>query len=244
MSFRAMAWAWEQRSLSPPDRLVLLALADRHNSETGACFPSLRRVAEDANLSERAVRLALRALEEAGLIKAEPRKAEDGRQLSSAYVLNQGAPHAGEGAQDAPGRGHSVPGQGAPHAPKPGIVTMEGKESSLRSLSVREGAIESDFEIWWQAYPRKEGKGAARKAYGAAVKKVDSLTLRTALMRPWPEEARFIPHPATWLNQERWADAPQAQPQRSASRDPFADWRMDEPPTTHFDFDGHAEEAP
>jgi len=65
----------------------------------------------------------------------------------------------------------------------------------------------ADFEAFWEAYPRKVGKGAARKAYGQAVKKTPPASILTALAGfDWSPDPKFIPYPATWLNQERWLD--------------------------------------
>jgi hypothetical protein len=77
------------------------------------------------------------------------------------------------------------------------------KESSLRSL----GDSASDFDRWWAAYPRKVGKGAAVRAYASAVRKVPPDTLLSALTAyRFDSREQFIPHPATWLNGERWLD--------------------------------------
>ena len=69
------------------------------------------------------------------------------------------------------------------------------------------------FDEFWQAYPRKVGKGAARKAYSKALRLTDHDTIMGALsdQRPAMEakEPKFIPHPSTWLNQERWEDEPE-----------------------------------
>ena len=69
---------------------------------------------------------------------------------------------------------------------------------------------EDEFEGWYQAFPRHVGKGQARKAYKAARKKADPDELLTgaqkAAKRYRDSEPRFIPHPATWLNGERWLD--------------------------------------
>lgn len=73
-------------------------------------------------------------------------------------------------------------------------------------------AVLDGFEEWWKAYPRKEGKGAARTAYTKALGKTDAASLLAALTRSarsWEaekRERRLIPQPATWLNQERWED--------------------------------------
>jgi hypothetical protein len=77
------------------------------------------------------------------------------------------------------------------------------KESSLRSL----GDSASDFDRWWAAYPRKVGKGAAVRAYASAVRKAPPDTLLSALTAyRFDSREQFIPHPATWLNGERWLD--------------------------------------
>lgn len=70
---------------------------------------------------------------------------------------------------------------------------------------------EREFEAWYAIYPRHVGKGQARRAYRAALQKTDSETLMTGAKAAAIEFAgrqeTFIPHPATWLNGERWADA-------------------------------------
>jgi DNA-binding transcriptional ArsR family regulator len=69
------------------------------------------------------------------------------------------------------------------------------------------------FDEFWTAYPRKEGKGHARKAYDAALKRgVTADALITAAhthTTHWQADKtakRYIPHPATWLNGERYDD--------------------------------------
>ena len=68
------------------------------------------------------------------------------------------------------------------------------------------------FDNFWQLYPRKIGKGAARKAYAAAVRKAgpDEIDAGLAKFRAGLNgtDPKFIPHPATWLNAERWLDDP------------------------------------
>jgi hypothetical protein len=70
-----------------------------------------------------------------------------------------------------------------------------------------------DFPEFWAAYPRKIGKGQARKAYAKAVKMVphDEIMFGLSQQRPGMEskEAQFVPHASTWLNGERWDDEPE-----------------------------------
>lgn len=70
------------------------------------------------------------------------------------------------------------------------------------------------FADFWVIYPRKVGKGAAEKAW-AKVNPDPSLFERIcdALAEQRQSEAwrkdggQFVPHPATWLNQQRWEDS-------------------------------------
>lgn len=72
-----------------------------------------------------------------------------------------------------------------------------------------------DFEVFWQAYPRKAGKDAARRAFD---KRKPSRELVQLMLRAieqqrqsdqWRKDGgQFIPNPSTWLNQGRWADEP------------------------------------
>ena len=64
------------------------------------------------------------------------------------------------------------------------------------------------FEQFWSAYPRKIGKGSAREAFRKAMTKSTLPSILAALERQksrW-SDPKFIPHPATWLNAERWLD--------------------------------------
>lgn len=66
------------------------------------------------------------------------------------------------------------------------------------------------FERFWEAYPRKEGKGAAKAKFALALQKTTLEALLLALeshkSRWRKDDPRFIPHPRTWLSQERWTD--------------------------------------
>lgn len=69
------------------------------------------------------------------------------------------------------------------------------------------------FNNWWQHYPKKVGKQAARKAWNkikpdaALYDRIIDATKAQAHCGQWRKEnGRFIPNPATWLNQGRWDD--------------------------------------
>lgn len=65
---------------------------------------------------------------------------------------------------------------------------------------------------FWEAYPRKTDKGHARKAWLKALRNrvlPERLTAAALAFREdpnRPREIRFVPHPTTWLNGERYND--------------------------------------
>lgn len=68
---------------------------------------------------------------------------------------------------------------------------------------------DSQFDIFWSDYPRKTGKGAARTSFAKAIKKATPDEIISGLLKHEIQaktDVQFIPHPATWLNQERWTD--------------------------------------
>lgn len=91
------------------------------------------------------------------------------------------------------------------------------------------------FEEWWKLYPRKVGKGGARRSYERVVRKklrsieelTDDMVRFAAKVRADLEsgstELRFVPHAQTWLNNERWSDqvveSPVGQPRRRGDID-------------------------
>lgn len=69
------------------------------------------------------------------------------------------------------------------------------------------------FLQFYNAYPRKTAKASAWKAWkklNGSLPPVDDLILKIneqMKMESWTkDDGRYIPHPATWLNQRRWED--------------------------------------
>lgn len=88
-------------------------------------------------------------------------------------------------------------------------LSDEGAESAVRPSKHETvaSAREENFKEFWTAYPRKMNKGAARKAYAAAIKKADAATILDAVRKfKFPSDVQFIPLPSSWLNGERWLD--------------------------------------
>lgn len=69
------------------------------------------------------------------------------------------------------------------------------------------------FAAFWSSYPKKTGKGAAEKAWLKVNPDLITLTAITQALESakssieWRRDAgKYIPNPATWLNQKRWED--------------------------------------
>jgi hypothetical protein len=68
MSWQALGWAAAQRVPRAADKLVLLGLAERHNTEQDIAYPSLAWLADFGSLDRKTVIVALGRLEVLGLI--------------------------------------------------------------------------------------------------------------------------------------------------------------------------------
>lgn len=73
------------------------------------------------------------------------------------------------------------------------------------------------FAAFWDAYPKKVGKGAAEKAFERCHvtdellrRMLDAIASAKQTAQWRDENGRFIPNPATWLNQKRWDDDPKS----------------------------------
>ena len=85
------------------------------------------------------------------------------------------------------------------------------KLSKVKLSKVLSKEDEENFEKFWTEYPKKIAKKEAKKAF-VKVCPIDETSLMTGLAKwkkseQWTKDkGRFIPHPTTWLNQERWND--------------------------------------
>jgi hypothetical protein len=84
------------------------------------------------------------------------------------------------------------------------------------------------FTRFWAAYPRKIGKGQARKAWAKVIKTTDPEAVIAAAGHftalRGHEDPQFIPHPTTWLNGERWGDVPDPEPRPAGPVMPWDLW--------------------
>ena len=71
---------------------------------------------------------------------------------------------------------------------------------------------DSEFDSFWNHYPKKVDKGAALRAFNRAIKKQDPDSViagaKAYAEDPNLPEKQFIKNPATWLNAESWNNGP------------------------------------
>jgi hypothetical protein len=83
-----------------------------------------------------------------------------------------------------------------------------------QNISIKSAKLLSEeplFEGFWAVYPKKVGKGAARKAYRNALKRASHVEILAgakayAASKPDPQ---YTAHASTWLNADRWLDEPE-----------------------------------
>ncbi|MDE4918175.1 helix-turn-helix protein [Cupriavidus metallidurans] len=232
MSTIIMSKCWDLE-MPPTQKSVLISLADNANDQ-GVCWPSIPTISRRTCFSERAVQNAIKWLERYHLLKADR---SNGRHTS--YTLTPGeylmeTPAADAPAQQMHGRRKFA---GAADAPTPagnaGVppqqvrqppqqVPSNRKEPSTEPSGNRQRASAKSgktaktpalFERLWLAYPRKQGKADAEKAFGklaadeALLEQMLAAIAVQAASAEWREEGgKFIPHCSTWLNGQRWLD--------------------------------------
>jgi hypothetical protein len=95
---------------------------------------------------------------------------------------------------------------------EPSVVLGKGREGKGNSCPPTADAAEDEpdlFADFYAAYPRKEARRSAEKAWAAAIKRgADPADILVGLRSfKFADERRFIPLPASWLNADRWADS-------------------------------------
>jgi len=90
----------------------------------------------------------------------------------------------------------------------------KGKEEKEKEKRAR---AKERFAEFWSEYPRKVAKAKAEQAWEKfemteeLFNTVMNALKKQKLSRQWKEDGgRYIPHPATWINQKRWEDATDA----------------------------------
>lgn len=210
MSIAALTLSMYHSKATYSTRLVLIAIAN-FEGEHGA-YPSHETIGRLAGgLNRRTVQRAIDDLVALGEL-SEVRR-EGGTNLYKVTIAcpdecdrttnhreNKGGGVQTAGGQETAGRGGVQTAGDAvsrPHEPK---ITVSN------NLTVQS----KQFDEFWNAYPRKEGKKPAFKAFRSALSRTrfeDILAGVEAYKRSDRVSRGYVKLPATWLNEDAWEDA-------------------------------------
>ena len=102
----------------------------------------------------------------------------------------------------------------ANHIQECNTVKNMNKEKESTNVLLKKKELLERFDEFWKSYPKKKGKGQARKTWvkirpseKLTEKIVEHLERRVLLDVDWrKDDGQFIPHPSSWLNDEGWED--------------------------------------
>ncbi len=165
MSFKAIAWAFEQKGLTCCQKFTLLTLANYTNQDNN-CWPSQTTLARDTGLCRHKVNETIGELEGKGLIKITRRKLESGAETSCIYTLLYPV---AEGVTPCRPQQHPPVASGVTN-----LLALTSKDNQdlcpTRSdiVVVPEKrpkttmAYSQDFESFWQSYPDRTNNSKPR----------------------------------------------------------------------------------
>ena len=189
MSFQAIRAVLDRSEAKGSARLLLLILAEHLNQNTRRCDPSVATRAREGKTSRRTIPRLLAQLKAAGEIEIN---AGGGRNHCNSYTIT------------------------VAENPDKDVTVSEANPDTRVTRTIRNqkdishSADDPAFTAFWSAYPRKVAKPAALKAWRSAKSRPPLADLLAALDRHKGSEqwqaARFVPHPATWINGQRWDD--------------------------------------
>lgn len=206
------AWLRDKR-LSYKARGLLAELLS-HEPGFSVSRESLARNGQDG---DRAVRSAIAELEAAGYLSRSQGRSEGSQKFGAAIWITTD-PFDPSVQNEPSATSKSVH---YPSVQNPSVQNAGAKKTIFKKIEVKkEDLVQNKFEPeqnllfneFWAVYPRRQGRGAALKAFEKSLDKIGGEVILDAAMRfardPNLPPKQFIPMPATWLNQERWEDGP------------------------------------
>jgi len=183
---------------------VYAILARYADSETLQAFPSRETLAKRARCHWRSIDRAIDELVKLGAVTKTHRKNGDAYQ-SNIYTLRRVLPRVSPPTDN--GDTGVLTGESLPTDTGGNLtITTELEPTELEPLN----DINEQFNEFWAVYPRKKGKGQARRAFEKALEKTDLETIIAGVEAYIEHEdmsdPQFVAHPSTWLNGERWED--------------------------------------
>ncbi|WP_306150679.1 helix-turn-helix domain-containing protein [Roseovarius sp. MMSF_3281] len=236
MSIKIMSAVYDGDLTDIYEVSVLLALAN-HADDEGRCYPSLKRIAKLARVTERGVQKIVKRLEDRGYLDVQINKGPKGTNLYRVIpeprpLLDQmeGYPRT----EFTPNPETYTPERGSPHPPNTKAKTPErGSPETSGTVIEPSGTVNGAhgkfqplrFQEFWDAYPHrggaKKGRAKVEQKYRKLVEDgVPESTLIEGAVR-YSQDAQVLrgygKGPEPWLNQRGWEDDIEpSQPQNNA----------------------------
>lgn len=200
-------------------KAILMYMADKASDDGSGIWVSKKNMAADLEMTDRAVRIHIKDMIAMGvLVEAGQRQCKTGYTVD--YTINVDVVESLGSTREATEQHaplndvHPYPCMTFTPTPEPRSPKPSLEPSKEPNTSSKDDEVNYYFDQLWSLYPRKVGKGQARKAFKAASKKADFYDLLPKLMDYVQtlegKDKQFIPHLATWLNGERWEDEVEA----------------------------------
>ena len=214
-------WMYRDSTASLHALVVYGALAS--HSGPGGIYPSRETLAKEARCSVRQVARALNELEELGVMKRVRRTGKKGQQTSGYELRPHGPLSADESLEEVGDSQSSTMEVGDSQSLGGGLSVQIAPLIEEEPLKKNPSIVSPSFDAFWEVYPRRAGKQAAKAKWEQLAKKgVDLQAVLAGARRfaadPNLPETQFIPHPITWLNQGRWEDDPLPARESAAKR--------------------------
>ncbi len=140
-----------------PHAVYVYFVLAQHVDSDGACWPSLRRIANITGMTERTVRRCLRKLEECGFIITEPRRG-DGATLTNLYRLTppQSPPDTNDRGPGQKRRGGGDRNDGGPRTETTGegtrLIELDPKNKAASAAGLPKILDTETFRTAWGDY--------------------------------------------------------------------------------------------
>jgi len=241
-------WVIYHPDLTGSDVRVYAVMARMADAE-GRCYPKADTVASRLNVSDDTVRRSIARLEAAGALRVEPKMGAGGYRSNDFLIAgdtpltNEITPERAKQKADAEANGRkSAAAGGCRNSAATAAATVRRQvpqicgdkegEPSLNENHLNENQIspstvpvEDPFDRFWQHYPRKVSKIAARRKWATIIKSgvdpeavIAGAAAFAAFTKADQTEPRFIKHPDVWLNKGCWEDELEPSSERTPRR--------------------------
>jgi DNA-binding MarR family transcriptional regulator len=210
VSYDAIRWAldavYERDDISVTRRIVLIAIADAHNKETGQCNPSLNTLVKKTGCHRTTIPESIRDLEKLGLVEVSRAFGASSNYALIGLETGTEKRTSTENRTGTENRQKPVRKTVLNPIKEPGIETVIPPKPPKRDY----GEL---FARFWAAYPKKLSKGQAERTFAQLKPNEQLLTeILLGLQRAMTSDSRFAgekrytPNASTWLNAKGWQD--------------------------------------